>query len=306
MQNRYPLWKNILLVVLLIIGLIYGAPNLYGDDPSVQISATGTAILNTLTLEEAKKALDEHKLKYTKVEQTAENLLFRFSDTDTQLQARDVIKTALGDNYTVALNLASRTPRFLAVLGASPMKLGLDLRGGVHFLLEVDTDSLIKAREDGDVRSVGEQLREEGIRYAGIERLQPHGVLIRFRDSDNLSRAASFLKSRLPDYLIEKNEVKNEYKLHIEMTDAAVFKVIDYALDQTMNTLRNRVNELGVSEAVVQRQGANHISVDLPGIQDTARAQSIIGRVATLKFMLVDVEHDAESALAGDVPIGSK
>ncbi len=186
------------------------------------------------------------------------------------------------------------------------MKLGLDLRGGVHFLLEVDTDSLIKAREDGDVRSVGEQLREEGIRYAGIERLQPHGVLIRFRDSDNLSRAASFLKSRLPDYLIEKNEVKNEYKLHIEMTDAAVFKVIDYALDQTMNTLRNRVNELGVSEAVVQRQGANHISVDLPGIQDTARAQSIIGRVATLKFMLVDVEHDAESALAGDVPIGSK
>lgn len=306
MQNHYPVWKNILLGVLLLIGLVYAAPNLFGDDPAVQISATGTATVNALVLEQAKKALDQHKLKYTKTEQTADSLLIRFADTDTQLQARDYIKTALGDNYIVALNLASRTPHWLTSIGAMPMKLGLDLRGGVHFLLEVDTESLVKAREDGDVRSIGEQLREKNIRYSGIERLQPHGVLLRFRDADNLDRASSLLKSRFPDYTIEKVPAKNEYKLHVEMTDAAVFKIIDYALDQTMNTLRNRVNELGVSEAIVQRQGANHISVDLPGIQDTARAQDIIGKTATLKFQMVDIEHDPESALAGDVPVGSK
>lgn len=307
MQNRYPVWKNILLVIVLIIGLIYSLPNLFPNDPSVQISASNnTAAVSSQTLDQVKQILQTQNFKFIKAEIAKDKLLIRFADTDTQIKARDVIKASLGDNYIVALNLASRTPHWLETLGAYPMKYGLDLSGGVHFLLEVDTNALIKAREDGDVRSIGTELREADIRYTGVEKLQPHGLVITFRDVDNLDKAYSELKSHLQDYSIVKPTESNQYKLQILMTDAAVLKIADYAVDQTMNILRNRVNELGVSEAVVQRSGANHVSVDLPGIQDTTRAKDIIGKVATLRFQMVDVEHDAMSAAAGDIPIGSK
>lgn len=307
MQNRYPLWKNLLLVGVLIIGLIYSLPNLFPNDPSVQISASsGTTAVNSQTLDQVKQILQAQNLSFIKTEQTADKLLIRFADTDTQLKARDFIKAALGDNYIVALNLASRTPHWLEALGANPMKYGLDLSGGVHFLLEVDTNALIKAREDGDVRTIGAELREADIRYVGIERIQPHGLVINFRDADSLDKANSELKSHLQDYAITKITDNGQNKLQIVMTEAAVLKVSSYAVDQTMNILRNRVNELGVSEAIVQQSGANHVSVDLPGIQDTTRAKDIIGKVATLRFQMLDTEHDAVSAAAGDVPIGSK
>lgn len=310
MQNRYPLWKNIMLVVIFLIGLAYALPNIFRDDPAVQISASGAdAQVNTQTLDKVKQTLQVAALTPIKIEQNSESLLVRFADTDIQLKARDMLKAALGDDYSVALNLAPRTPHWLVAMGALPMKMGLDLRGGVNFIEEVDTNALIKAREEGDMRSISDILRQANVRYLGMERLQPHGLVIKFRDANNLEQAQTELKGHLPEYTINKITTanNNEYKLQIIMSEAAALKVADYAIEQTMNTLRNRVNELGVSEAIVQRQGANHISVDLPGIQDTARAKEMIGKQATLKFQMVDIDHDAESAaISGDVPLGSK
>jgi preprotein translocase subunit SecD len=306
MQNHYPMWKNILLIILLLIGIIYAVPNVFGDDPAVQVSATNTASVDVATTEQVKQVLSKEQLKFQALEQQHDSLLVRFYDTDTQLKARDIIKSNLGENYIVALNLAPRTPKWLQFLGANPMKLGLDLRGGVDFLLEVDIDKMIKAREDGDIHSVASDLREANIRYSGITKLQPHGIEIAFRDSDSLSKAQTELTSKFSDYALHTSTSNDSFKLQLVMSENALFKVSDYAIEQTMNILRNRVNELGVSEAVVQRQGQNHVSVELPGIQDTARAEDIIGGTATLRFQMVDMEHDAQSAAMGDVPIGTK
>jgi preprotein translocase subunit SecD len=307
MQNHYPLWKNILLIVVLVIAIIYALPNLFGSDQAVQISSTGTALVTDDTLTQTQKALTAANIKYISSEkQQGDKLLIRFADTDIQLKACDVIKTTLGEDYVVALNLASRTPKWLQFLGANPMKLGLDLCGGVHFLLEVDLNDMIKKREDGDIRSITNDLREANIRYLTISHIQPHGVSISFRDTDNLDKGSAVLSRHFQDYLLTKITTNGEAKLQVVMAESAVFKVADYAIEQTMNILRNRVNELGVSEAIVQRQGKDRVSVDLPGIQDTARAKEIIGKTASLKFLMVDTGHDAEAAMAGDMPLGSK
>lgn len=306
MQNRYPLWKNIFLIGLLLVAIIYALPNLYGEDPAIQISNTGTATISANNIAQVKTILANAKVNSIGIEQVQDSLLVRFSDTDTQLKARDVLKTQLGDNYVVALNLATRTPKWLQTLGANPMKKGLDLRGGVHFLLEVDLNQMIKLREDGDSRTIASDLRDAGVRYVALERIQPHGLAVTFRDADSLDKGYNELSQKLSDYQLTKVTTNNTYKLQALMSEQAVFKVADYAIDQTMNILRNRVNELGVSEAIVQRQGENHVSVDLPGIQDTARAKEIIGGTATLRFHMVDVEHDAEAAAHGDVPLGTK
>jgi len=306
MQNHYPLWKNILLVVGLCIAIIYAIPNLFGDDQAVQISNVENAPITAETLAKTKQILDNAHIKYLSSGQQDDKLLIRFADTDAQLKARDTIKTALGDDYMVALNLATRTPKWLQAIGAYPMKLGLDLRGGVHFLMEVDLNDMIKKREDGALRTVVNDLRTANIRYLTIERIQPHGVLIKFRDLENLNQGDTELAKRMPDCIFTKITTNNEIALKVEMKEEAVFKVADYAIEQTMNTLTKKVNELGVSEAIVQRQGKNHISVDLPGIQDTARAKEIIGKTATLRFHMVDDEHDTESAIAGNIPLGSK
>lgn len=306
MQNHYPLWKNILLVVGLVIAILYAIPNLFGDDQAVQISNIENAPMTVATLTKAKQALDQAQIKYLSSGQQDDKLLIRFADTDTQLKARDTIKAALGDDYMVALNLASRTPRWLQAIGANPMKLGLDLRGGVHFLLEVDLNDMIKKREDGALRSVVTDLRAANVRYSTINRIKPHGMLITFRDQENLTKGNDELAKRMPDCTFTKITTNNDASLKVEMKEEAIFKVADYAIEQTMNTLTKRVNELGISEAIVQRQGKDHISVDLPGIQDTARAKEIIGKTATLRFHMVDNEHSVESALAGNIPLGSK
>jgi len=307
MQNRYPLWKNLLLCFVFVLGLVYAAPNLFPADPAIQISATGEqAAVTKATLDIVKQTLQKDNLAYLTAATEKESILVRFADTDVQLKARDELKAALGDNYTVALNLASRTPKWLQAFGAEPMKLGLDLSGGVHFLLEVDVDALLRARAESDIHTIGDVLREANIRYASIMRKKPQGLLVHFRDSDSLDAAFSLLGKRFPDYLLERQTATGDFTLQAILSDAAVFKAADYAIDQTMTTLRNRVNELGVSEAIVQRQGKSSISVDLPGIQDTARAKEILGKVATLRFQMVDVDHDLMSALSGDVPIGSR
>ena len=304
MQNRYPLWKNILLVVLLGIAIIYALPNLFGDDQAVQISSATELGANTLA--RAQKALANARIKYLSTEEKDDKLLIRFADTDMQLKARDVIKTALGEDYIVALNLASRTPKWLQFVGAQPLKLGLDLRGGVHFLLEVDLNDMLKKREDGDIRSITNDLRENNIRYLEITHIKPHGLIITFRGSENLDAGYKILTQRFPNYLLTRITENDVAKLQMVMSENEVFKVADYAIEQTMSTLRNRVDELGVSEAIVQRQGKNHVSVDLPGIQDTARAKDIIGKTATLRFQMVDVEQDITAAMAGNIPFGTR
>ncbi len=307
MQNRYSRWKNWLLVFLLVLAAIYALPNLFGEDLAIQISASSTAVATHDLFEQTKKILSDNALKYTKIEKQHDNtVLVRFIDEEIQIKARDVVKNGLGSDYVVALNLPSRAPKWLQALGANPMKRGLDLRGGVHFLLAVDLNDMIKKQEDGDIRSIINDLREVGVRYLGINRIHPHGIAVTFRDAESLEKGQAELSKRLRNYLFNPVTIGGVFKLQVQMSEKAVFEVADYAIEQTVTTLRNRVNELGIGEAVVQRQGASHISVDLPGVQDTVRAKEIIGKTATLKFQMVDVEHDAEAAASGDMPLGSK
>ncbi|MBU0744625.1 MAG: protein translocase subunit SecD [Gammaproteobacteria bacterium] len=306
MQNHYPLWKNLLLVFLLVVAVIYTAPNLFGVDPAVQITAGSDVTVTDDISGQVQKTLADNKLTYTKIEHEENGLLVRFADVDVQIKARDALKSSLGDDYIVALNPASRTPKWLSYLGASPMKLGLDLRGGVHFLYAVDLNDMIKKREDGDLRSIITDLRESGVRYLSIERVQPHGLSITFRDNANLEKGQAEISKKLKDYLFTRVTTGGVAKLQVMMSESAIYKVADYAIEQTVNTLRNRIDELGVSEAIVQRQGSDHVSVDLPGIQDTARAKEMIGKTATVRFNMVDVEHDVESAMAGDIPLGTR
>lgn len=300
-MNRYPTWKYLLMIGLLIAGIIYALPNFFGSDPAVQISKKDGTVSDA-TITQVATVLKTNQLPYLATEREADSLLVRFPDTDVQLKASDEIKQALGEDYVIALNLAPRTPHWLQALGAHPMKLGLDLRGGVHFLLDVDVNGVVKARQDGDMRSITDTLRSQNIRYSNISGIPPQTIAIEFRDQDSLNRAYAYLPSRFTDYTFTKNNLT----LQGTLTAAALQKIDEYAVEQTMTILNNRVNELGVSEAVVQQQGQNQISVDLPGIQDTARAKDLIGKTATLRFQLVDTEHDVQSAVAGNVPFGSK
>jgi preprotein translocase subunit SecD len=297
--NRYPLWKSLLVVFVVFIAFLYAAPNLFGDDPAVQISGSSADIpVNEATVQTINQALDKAQVHYKQVQQENRSLLLRFSSTDDQLKAKETIQEALGQNYLVALNLAPATPNWLKAINAAPMKLGLDLRGGVHFLLQVDVDSVIKQRIEGDLNTLSQALRNERIRYANITRQGASTVIIDFRNEDILENAYAYLSSHFGDFVWNKKTQGNSLQLVGELSPAALLQARQDTLDQAMNTLRNRVNELGVSEAVVQQQGATRIVVDLPGIQDTAQAKNILGKTATLEFHMVDAEHDPRSGVA--------
>lgn len=292
--NRYPLWKYILIVVVIIAAFIYVLPNLYFKYPAIQIRAANASVLvdnNTVTT--IKKALETANLTFQNRQFEDHTLIFRFSSTDVQLKAKDIVQQALGDNYLVALNLSSAIPGWLRGMSATPMKLGLDLQGGVHFLLQVDIDSVLKQRIEGDLRSVGQVLRDEHIRYTGITRRGDNQIILQFRVQDMLDNAYDSISRRYPEFVWAKQTKTESLMLEGTLSPAALFQVRQEILEQTMNTLRNRVNELGVSEATVQQQGENRVAVDLPGIQDTAEAKNILGKTATLELHLVDIEHDA-------------
>ncbi len=304
MQNKYPLWKNLLLIVIVVIGLVYVIPNLYTEYPVVQISSQ-TPVDPQALEKQVKASLDDAKLKYQAVTATADGVEIRFASTDTQLLARDVIKNALGNQYTVALNLAASTPAWLGAIHAEPMKQGLDLRGGVHFLLEVDIESVINRRYEGMMKSIGQDLREAGIRYAGIRYVADKGIDVRFRDEQSMEAALDDLKQKLPSLSFTK--IKDVIGIMAALSPTELNTMRQNTIEQTMSILRNRVNELGVGEAVVQQQGATRVAVDLPGIQDAARAKQILGGTATLQFHLVDQENDPQIAKqTGAVPMGSK
>lgn len=307
MSYAYPRWKYITLAVLLVIGLIYALPNLYGEDPAVQITGLKHRVVTEETITKVKETLDENNLAYKTIAIEDENqLLARFFETETQLVAKDVISKKLGDEYSVALNLAPLTPKWLQMLGAKPMKLGLDLRGGVHFLMEVDMDSVINRRLESYYQEIPKLLREEKIRYKKIEKIADQKIKIGLDADQNRDQAIKSLQKSFGELSIVVDENGEQLSLISELSPATIKEIRNEVIEQTISTLRNRINELGVSEAIIQRHGLNQIVVELPGIQDTAYAKEILGKTATLKFMLMDHEHDLQEVLNGKPVAGSK
>lgn len=304
MHNKYPLWKNLMLIFIAVIGLVYAIPNLYPEYPVVQISSP-TPVEGKQLQNQVEALLQQHKLEYTKLNSEKDSVEVVFKSTDAQLLAKDVIKNSLGSQYTVALNLSPSTPHWLEVIQAKPMKQGLDLRGGVHFLLEVDVDSVIARRYEGMMKNIGQELREVGLRYSGIRYIPNKGIDLRFKDEASADKALLELRQKIPNAVIVKSKADNT--LLASLAPSELNTVRQTTIEQTMSILRNRVNELGVGEAVVQQQGATRVAVDLPGIQDAARAKQILGGTATLQFYLVDQEHDPQIAKqTGSIPVGDK
>lgn len=304
-MNRYPLWRYLLIIILVVFGVIYALPNVFGEDPAIQVSTQSGANLSADISQKIADGLKKQNLSYLSIQQQSpQNILVRFPDTETQLKAQDVIQATLGSNYVVALNLAPRTPEWLRAIGAKPMKLGLDLRGGIHFLLKVDVAAMLKERASGDVRGMGQLLREQNVRYAGI-RATKKGLTIAFRKASERDAALPVLKKRFPNYTYTETTENGRPVLTAILTAEDLVKLEQYAVEQNLNTMRNRVNALGIGEPVIQQQGKDQISVDLPGIQDTARAKNIIGKVATIRLQLQDTKHDAVTAKqSGIIPFG--
>lgn len=301
--NRFPMWKNILVLGIVLIAFLYAAPNLYGDDPAIQVIGANAAVtVNNNTEKTIEQGLNSAGISYKSIEQQKQSLLVRFISSDVQLKAREVIQQVLGNDYLVALSLVPKTPDWLTTLGAVPMKLGLDLRGGIALLLQVDIDSVMKARVEGDLNNISQTLRTERVRYSSISRQSGNGITVEFRNSDALDAAYSLLSQHFPEFAWTKGDLQVQGVL----SPAALTQLRQDTMDQEMNTLRNRVNLLGVSEAVVQQQGMSRIAVDLPGIVDTAQAKNILGKTATLEFHMVDTENDPRSAIGGIAPPDTK
>lgn len=305
MLNSFPRWKYALLAVTLVLGLIYALPNLYGEDPAVQVIGLNGAVVDTALEAKVKELLNTADIKYSKVENQNSQLLVRFVSTTVQLASRDLLKNKLGVDYSVALNLAPATPSWLEAVGAHPMKLGLDLRGGVRFVMDVDVASNIKRRLDGMYSELRNSFRQEKIYYSSFA-LNNNGVMRAvFNTKTDYETAKSFLTKAAPNLVLNAvSDTPNA--IDITMIPSEVDQIRNYTMEQTATTLRNRVNELGVAEAIIQREGSNRIVVELPGIQDTARAKDILGKTATVDFMMEDTDNEMMSALHGRVPPGSK
>ncbi len=297
MLNKYPLWKYILIVAVLAIGFIYSAPNLYPDDPAIQLSGASTALqVGQADLEKASKALSDAGItvKAATLADNGKGGLLRLNRQEDQLPAKDIVRKALGDDYVVAVNLARTTPQWLRNLGASPMKLGLDLSGGVHFLLEVDMDKALDARMkvyEGEVKTL---LRKEKVRYRSLPQ-QDGGIMLGFSDDATRDQARDLIRKNFTDFDLAPTERGELAVLRLSLTQAKVSEIRDYAIKQNLTTVRNRVNELGVAEPLVQRQGANRIVVELPGVQDTAEAKRILGKTANLEFRLAAGPDDSRA-----------
>ncbi|OGT54865.1 MAG: protein-export membrane protein SecD [Gammaproteobacteria bacterium RIFCSPHIGHO2_12_FULL_42_10] len=309
-MNHFSFWKYLLIIFIMIIALIYAAPNLYGEDPAVQImGSAGSVSLNNQTMTTVTEALKKVGIIYQDAFFQDQTLIIRFASQEDELKAKEVIQQTLGEQYIIALNLFPRTPHWLRSIGAMPMKLGLDLRGGVHFLLQVDVDAVMNERLSGDLRGIGRALREAHIRYTAINRTGTSNVSLLFHDHDTAVEAHHFVTHQYPEFTWEMSHAATEsdWTLKGSLSPQVMNETRLETLEQAMNTLRHRVNELGVSEAVVQAQGANRVSVDLPGIQDTAEAKNILGKTATLEFHMLDVSADAVVAQnTGVVPVDTR
>lgn len=305
MLNRYPLWKYLMVVFIIAVSALYALPNIYGEDPAIQITGARGASVDLSTLDTVTEALDKENISRQSVSLEDGSILVRFNNTDTQISARDIISEALGRDVIVALNLAPSTPDWLDSIGAAPMKLGLDLRGGVHFLMEVDMDAAMDKLVGQQEESFRSELREERIRYRAI-RQKDQGVEVLLRNAEQLAEAKKVLSAKHQDMAFVDSEAEGRYALQATFLEARLKEIRNYAVEQNITILRNRVNELGVAEPLVQRQGASRIVVELPGVQDTARAKEILGATATLEFREVDDKADLAAAANGRVPAGSE
>lgn len=318
-MNRYPLWKYLVIVVALLIGLVYTLPNFYGESPAVQVSSgKATVKVTEDTLKRVETLLAEAKIQPNGVfyeqgaQQNSIRVRFEPTEAEKQLQAREVIEKALNPNpsdpsYIVALNLVPNTPEWLLSINALPMYLGLDLRGGVHFLLQVDMHAAIEKRGEAIATDLRTQLRDKRIRHTGISR-SGNDITINFASEEERARANDLLRNTQPDLTLTLPETSTKpYVIRASLTQKALQNIQEYALKQNISTLHNRINELGVAEPVIAQQGADRIVVQLPGVQDTAKAKDILGRTATLEVRLVDDSPEALAQLAqGNVPFGDE
>ncbi|WKD50481.1 protein translocase subunit SecD [Microbulbifer spongiae] len=287
-MNRYPIWKYFLILAVVAFGLVYAAPNLYKPDPAVQISGQSSAMtIGPEVLEQVEKALDTAGIEYFGAEVGDRAVLVRLDSMEAQLPAKRAIQEALGHNdYVVALNLASTTPEWLSGIGASPMKLGLDLAGGVHFLMEVDTNTIVKTNMESYVQEVKTKLRAAKARYRSVDLIDDREIVARFRSEELRSLALSTLRKDFPQLQLRESGSGENLEIRAVLSEQEIKQLEDYAVTQNLTTLRNRVNELGVAEPIVQRQGRNRIVVELPGVQDTAEAKRIIGKTANLEYRM--------------------
>ena len=310
-MNRYPLWKNALVAIAIALGSIYTLPNFFGEVPAVQVSPVkATLKSDSALLTRVEEALKAASIENEGIVLDAVGVKARFKDTDVQLKAKDVLSRALNPDeknpsYIVALNLLSNTPRWLAAVRALPMYLGLDLRGGVHFLLEVDMKAAITKRLDSVATDLRTQMRDRNIRHAGIAR-EGNAVVVRFRDQEAFDKGERLVKDTQPEFELAGTDDGGEQKIRLVLKPEALHKTQENAVRQNIVTLHNRINELGVAEPIIQQQGADRVVVQLPGVQDTAKAKDILGRTATLEVRMVDDTADLGAALGGNVPFGTE
>lgn len=302
MLNKYPLWKNLVIVFALVIGFIYALPNFFPDDYAIQITgARGSTEVEQRVLDRALAKLEQEGIEVKSSLLEERDALIRLTSSDDQLRARPAVQAALGNEYLVALNMAPSTPGWLRSLGAGPMKLGLDLRGGVHFLLEVDMETALNQRLEALSGQIKRELREERIRYRGGDIEDQARIVLSFRDEAARSEAFELVRDQYNEFLLDETTEGEEFLLTLTLSEAEVRNIQEYALEQNLTTIRNRVNELGVAEPLVQRQGADRIIVELPGVQDTAQAKRVLGATANLEFRM-EARQDAPSAETEQFP----
>ena len=304
-MNRNPMWKNVLVIAVIFLGGFFAMPNLYDKDAAVQVSAGRYGKVDLTLMSKVELALKAQSVAYIGAELQGDRLLVRLADSTTQLKAKKILDETIKGDYTIALNLASTTPSWLSGMGAEAMNLGLDLRGGVHFLMDVDMDAAIKKTLEGLASEFRGLLRDEKIRYKRIQ-TEADQVIIGFRNSEHRDMALAKISSEYNELVVEAQNIGTAPSLVIRLTEVTIRETKTTALQQNIITLRNRINELGVAEPTVQQQGDSRIVVQLPGVQDTAQAKKILGGTATLEFRLVDFEHDVQDAVKGRVPATSK
>ena len=307
-MNQYSIWKYLFILIIILVGVVYALPNLYGDDPALQVTSTRGFAIPTDLSTTIDDALLVESIDHREAEQTGNHLLYRFDNSEDQLRAADVIRDALGDQYIVALNLAHATPEFFRALGGKPMTLGLDLQGGVHFLMQVDMDTARGQQLDRYVDDIRASLRDESIRYVSVRR-EGNGLLVMLRTAEDRDRTMNILRTdqSLVGLDIKELPAGETFGITATVQEQQLLELQQLALKQNITTLRNRVNELGVAEPVIQQQGADRVVVQLPGVQDTVEAKKIIGATATLEYRAVDESNDPFTAQqSGRIPPESR
>ena len=316
-MNRYPLWKNLIIVFALVLGFVYTLPNFYGEAPAVQVSPLKAGLkADANLLNRVEEALKEAKLSANGIFLDQTSVKARFADPDSQLKAKELLQSRLGEDYVVALNLLPNSPHWLALINARPMYLGLDLRGGVHFMLQVDMKAALAKKMDAFVGDIRGLLRDKRIQYSGVTR-DGQTITVRFRDAATRDKGLEEIQKALPDLQLRTQDEGNDYRITGTLKVEAQRQTEKFAVDQNITTLRNRVNELGVAEPIIQQAGTDRVVVQLPGVQDTARAKDILGRTATLEVRMVEAhandpgarDYDPQKiqqAINGQVPFGTE